>query len=207
MRLFCSRRSTAVVLIFLHLSMGLFSTLPRFAWAQTSDLDQTPPTIDFDAITTGNASDSQVFAATVVDDVGVQSLKLFYRFAENADYQNREMRMLGSSGIYTVTLENVEVPDSADFIQYYIEAIDVAGNKSFQGFSFDPIERQLITAAEVAAAPPGKPVSSDGLPWSRKIIYGAVGLLIVGVLASASSSGGGGSSAGVPVTVVVDQLP
>ncbi|MFT6874948.1 MAG: hypothetical protein ACJAZF_001055 [Granulosicoccus sp.] len=209
MKLFSTRRLTAVLLVFFQLSMGLFSTVPLIVSAQTTDID--PPVIDFEAITTGKSGDSQVFAATVIDNVGVQSVKLFYRFAEDTSYRSRLMNMLGSSGIFTVTLDSLEVPDKADFVQYYVEASDGVGNRTLQGFAFDPIERQLVSATvtEVALAPPSEPIPTDGLPLTRKIIYGAVGLLIIGVLASASggSSGGSGSNAGVPVTVVVDQLP
>lgn len=205
MNIFSTRRLTALVLVLFQLSMALFSTIPRLALAQTSDID--PPIIEFEAIATGNAGDSQVFAATVNDNVTVQSVNLFYRFAEDTSYRSRLMNMLGSSGIYTVTLDSSEVPVEASFIQYYLEAFDSVGNRTLQGFAFDPLERQLVSVAKIAdaPAPTSEPIASEGMPLNRKIIYGAVGLLIVGVLASAS--GGGGSSAGVPVTVVVDQLP
>jgi hypothetical protein len=205
MNIFSTRRLTALVLVLFQLSMALFSTIPRLALAQTSDID--PPIIEFEAIATGNAGDSQVFAATVNDNVTVQSVNLFYRFAEDTSYRSRLMNMLGSSGIYTVTLDSLEVPVDASFIQYYLEAFDSVGNRTLQGFAFDPLERQLVSVAKIAdaPAPTSEPIASEGMPLNRKIIYGAVGLLIVGVLASAS--GGGGSSAGVPVTVVVDQLP
>jgi hypothetical protein len=204
MKLFSTRRLTAVLLVFFQLSMGLFSTIPRMALAQTADIN--PPVIDFEAIKTGTSGDSQVFAATIVDNVGVQSVNLFYRFADDTTYRSRLMNMLGSSGIFTVTLDSLEVPDNANFVQYYIEAFDGAGNRTLQGFAFDPLERQLVSVPEVAVAPLGEPIPTDGLPLSRKIIYGALGVLIVGVLAS-SSGGGGGSSAGVPVTIVGVQLP
>ena len=206
MNTFSTRRLTALVLVLFQLSMAFFSTIPRVALAQTADID--PPIIEFEAIATGNAGDSQVFAATVIDNVSVQSVNLFYRFAEDTTYRSRLLKMLGSSGIYTVTLDNLEVPIEAKFIQYYIEASDNVGNRTLQGFAFDPLERQLVSVAKVvdAPAPTGEPIASEGIPLNRKIIYGALGLLVVGVLASASG-GSGGSTAGVPVTVVVDQLP
>lgn len=201
----CSpKRVTACLLVILQLSVVVLSAVPRLAMAQTTDID--PPVIEFEAISSGNTGDSQVFAATVVDNVSVKSVTLFYRFAEDTNYQTREMGMLGSSGIFTVTIDSSEVPQSAGFIQYYLEAFDGVGNRTLQGFAFDPLERQLVTVTEVAVVPAAEPIAAEGMPLNRKIIYGAVGLLIVGVLASASG-GGGGSSAGVPVTVVVDQLP
>lgn len=179
-------------------------TMPGVAQAQSADIE--PPIIGFEAVSSGNAGDSQVFAATVADNSAVAEVTLYYRFAESTPYQRRSLSMLGNSGIFTVTLSSDELPVSATFIQYYIEAFDAAGNRALVGFAFDPIERQLVTPDVPVAQTPIEPVESSGMSFNRKLIYGAVGLLVVGVLASAGG-GGGSSSAGVPVTVVVDQLP
>lgn len=179
-------------------------TMPGVVRAQSADIE--PPIIDFEAVSSGNAGDSQVFAATVADNSAVAEVTLYYRFAESTPYQRRSLSMLGNSGIFTVTLSSDELPVSATFIQYYIEAFDAAGNRALEGFAFDPIERQLVTPDVPVAQTPTEPVESSGMSFNRKLIYGAVGLLVVGVLASAAG-GGGSSSAGVPVTVVVDQLP
>ena len=117
------------------------------------------------------------------------------------------MSLLGDSGIYTVKLESAELPDQANLIQYYLEATDIVGNRALQGFAFDPLERLLVSESVAAVPPASEPFVSGSLSLTRKVIYGAVGLLLVGVLAAASGGGGSGSSAGVPVTVVVDQLP
>ncbi len=183
----------------------LFS-LPGMAWAQQADID--PPVIEFEAVSSGNAGDSQVFAATVADNAVVQSVSLYYRFAESTAFDKRSMTMLGTSGIYTVSITGEEQPTDSTFIQYYIEAFDEAGNRALQGFAFDPIERQLVTPVATAGSQvPVEPIESTGMSLNRKILYGAVGLLVIGVLASAAGGGGGSSSAGVPVTVVVGQIP
>lgn len=195
---------TSMLMIFFQLSMAVLSTTPRLALAQTADIN--PPVIEFDSIPTGNRGDKQVFAATVIDDVAVQSVKLYYRFEEETAFLDRTMKMLGASGIYTITLDTDEVPESASFIQYYLEASDTVGNRSLQGFAFDPLERQIVSATQVATTAPSEPIASEGMSLNQKLLIGAVGILVLGALAS---SGGGGSStpAGVPVTVVVDQLP
>ena len=171
MKIFSTRRLTGVLLVFLQLSMALFSTIPRVALAQTTDVD--PPVIEFEVVATGNVGDSQVFAATVIDNVAVQSVTLFYRFAEDTTYRRRLLNMLGSSGIYTVTLDSLEVPVDASFIQYYLEAFDSVGNRTLQGFAFDPLERQLVSVAKIAdaPAPTSEPIASEGMPLNRKIIY------------------------------------
>lgn len=194
-----SKRLVVMLITFLQ----LFS-MPGMVNAQSTDIE--PPVIEFEAVSSGNAGDSQVFAATVADNTQIASVTLYYRFAESTAYQNRPLNMLGSSGIYTVTISSEELPPSATFIQYYIEAFDAAGNRALQGFAFDPIERQLVTPQAPVAQATNEPVEASGMSLNRKLLYGAVGLLVVGVLASAAG-GGGSSSAGVPVTVVVDQLP
>ena len=196
---------TAILMVFFHLSMAVLSTMPRMGLAQTKDID--PPTIDFEAIAKGITGDKQVFAATVIDDVAVQSVQLFYRFGEDMQYLNRDMTLLGSSGIYTATLDSVEVPKDTKFIQYYLEAADGAGNRSLQGFAFDPLERELVSATAVPVSSPNEPIATNGLSLNKKILFGAIGILVLGVLASSSGGSGGASAAGVPVTVVVDQLP
>jgi len=199
-----TRRFTGALLVFFQLTMALFSANPTLVLAQATDVE--PPVIEFEAIETGSAGDSQAFAATVVDNVFVQSVNLFYRFAEDTTYRSRLMNMLGASGIYTVTLDSLEVPTDASFVQYYLEAVDSAGNRTLQGFAFDPLERELVSISSGTVEPSSEPIVAEGISLNRKIIYGAVGLLVIGVLAS-SGGGGGGSNSGVPVTVVVDQLP
>lgn len=194
-----SKRFLATLITVLHLF-----TMPGLVQAQSTDIE--PPVIEFEPVSSGNSGDSQVFAATVADNNEIASVTLYYRFAESTPYQSRQLKMLGNSGIFTATLLSDELPPSAMFVQYYIEAFDAAGNRALQGFAFDPIERQLVTPEVPVAQAPTETVEPSGMSLNRKIIYGAVGLLVVGVLASAAG-GGGSSSPGVPVTVVVDQLP
>ena len=198
-----SRSFISMLMIFFQLSMAVLSTSPRLALAQTRDID--PPVIEFDSIPTGNRGDKQVFAATVIDDVAVQSVTLYYRFEEETAFLGKTMKMLGASGIFTVTLDSQEVPESARFIQYYLEASDSVGNRSFQGFAFDPLERQIVSVSQVNTNTPSEPIASGGMSLNQKLLIGAVGILVLGALAS--SGGGGSSTPAVPVTVVVDELP
>ena len=199
------KRSLSFIAAVLHLSIICLGAFPGIATAQSVDIE--PPVIEFEAIDEGTLGDNQVFGATVLDNVAVSSVKLFYRFSESGQYRSQLMIMLGSSGIYTITIDNEAVPADATFVQYYLEALDGVGNRSLQGFAFDPIERQLVEAQIVAADATTEPVAATGISLNQKIIYGALGLLLVGVLASASGGGGSSTTPGVPVTVVVDQLP
>ncbi len=204
MQFFIQRRLLSVTLIVLQLFMQVTLVMPSRSWAQTLDTD--PPRIDFKPVVEGLKGDSQVFSATVSDDREVADVLLHYRLDDESIYQNRTMAPIGSTGIFTTTLK---IDDTVDVIQYYIEATDKAGNRTLQGFAFDPIERQLVerqVPAAQLAREEEEPV--QGLSTGRKILYGVLGLVVVGALASAAGgSDSGGSSATVPVTITVGPLP
>ncbi|NND90524.1 MAG: hypothetical protein HKN42_06640 [Granulosicoccus sp.] len=177
--------------------------MPSAVLAQ--NIDTEPPQIEFKPVREGLRGDNQVFAATVTDDQGVDSVFLHHRLQGETIYQNRKMQVLGSTGIYTATITTSEMDEA---IEYYLEATDLSGNRTLQGFAFDPIERQLVERQVPAATEPVAG-SGSGMSTRSKILYGVLGLLVVGALASAA---GGGSSGGtgtevVPVTITVQPLP
>lgn len=196
------RRVLTLTLSILHVIMQVVLVLPRDSWAQ--ELDTDPPVIEFKPVAEGVKGDSQVFTATVTDDRSLESVVLHYRTDGESLYQNREMEALGSTAIFTTTIVTDE---RTDVIQYYIEATDAAGNRTLQGFAFDPVERTLVErATEVAEAPPQ--VVPGGMSTRSKILYGVLGVVVVGALASAAGGGGGGGeSPQVDVTIEVDPLP
>lgn len=199
------RRVLTHLLALLHLMMSLMWILPATSAHAQSAADSEPPVIDFEAVSEGYAGDSQVFTATVSDDTNVEVVTLYYRFSEDALYANRIMSPLGSSGIYTTTIETDVAPAGTTSIQYYMEALDSAGNRTLQGFAFDPIERELVDTPVAVAESASAPVVA-GMSTGRKIVYGVLGLVVVGAIAS-SAGGGGGSDPGVPVTINVQELP
>ncbi len=203
MQFLIQRRLLTVALVVLQMFTQVALVMPSQAWAQTLDTD--PPRIDFQPVVEGLKGDSQVFSATVTDDREVASVLLHYRLDNESVYQNRAMSPIASTGIFTTTLK---IDDVVDTVQYYIEATDVAGNRTLQGFAFDPIERQLIDHQVPAAQLTREEVPAPGMSTSRKILYGVLGLVVVGALASAAGgSGSDGSSATVPVTITVRPLP
>lgn len=203
MQFFIQQRMLTVTLVALQLFMQVMLVMPSSSWAQSLDTD--PPTIDFKPVVEGMKGDSQVFSATVSDDREVAAVLLHYRLDDESEYQNRTMTPIGTTGIFTTT---VRIDNSVDVIQYYIEATDTAGNRTLQGFAFDPIERQLL-GGQVPAAEPAREVEpAPGMSTGRKILYGVLGLIVVGALASAAGGSGGGSGTPtVPVTINVGPLP
>ena len=207
-----NRRCLTSLVAILQLMMSVLWVLPASS-VHAQGIDSEPPTIEFEAIDQGFIEDSQVFTATVSDDTEVQTVTLYYRFDSEELYKSRRMEMLGSAGIYTATIGTDLAPEGTTAIQYYLEALDGVSNRTLQGFAFDPIERELIDVpvpVPVAVAEPvAAPVQVGGISTGRKILYGVLGLVVVGAIAAASSSSGGGgdSQPGVPITINVQELP
>ena len=202
------RRALALWLVLCQLTVAGISP----AGAQSSD--RTPPLIEFQPLEEGRRGDTQVFSASVSDDTGVESVTLRYRVAAGEPYRELAMEPLGTTDIYTASVSGADAEVAS--IQYYIEAIDVADNRSIEGFAFDPLERVLVEpGVPIAGAAPPSGELSTGMTTGQKILYGVLGVVVVGAIAAAASGGGGGSDGApplgddtdVPVTVVVDPLP
>jgi len=122
------------------------------------------------------------------------------------------MNALGSTDIHTVSIETEGT--GATLIEYYIEARDESGNRSIRGFAFDPLERQLVAGAgqappPVATSPVEAPPPATGMSTGRKVLYGVLGLVVVGALAAAASgsdSGGSDDNDNVPVVITIPPL-
>lgn len=178
--------------------------------------DTEPPQIAFEPLAEGRQGDTQVFSARIRDDVGVVAATLYYRLGDDASYISVPMEPIGETDVYIASLEGIDA--EATSIQYYIETRDAAGNRGFEGFAFDPLERRLVPpGAPLAALPeteaPAPPVAG-GMSTGRKVLYGVLGLIAVGALVAAADSGGSDSDDpplddpgdDVPVDLIVDPL-
>ena len=195
------RRFATVVISVSHLlTMTLFS-ISNTAWAQ--DLDSEPPVIELEIVNEGVRGETQVFSATVTDNVEVTSVMLNFRYDGETSYSSASMTLIPNTAIYTASLD--PGPITANAIEYYVEARDGFDNRTLQGFSFDPLDRSLVSANAITAS---TATQGPSLSTSRKIIYGVLGLLVVGALAASSSSSSGGSSGGpgpdVPTQIIVE---
>lgn len=178
------------------------------AHAQSSNND--PPVIELANVTEGRRGDAQVFSATVTDDAAVRSVTLHYRMATEAPYVSIPMNVIPGTSIYTASISSDQT--DADYIQYYVEASDTDANRAVQGFAFDPLERTLIGSAPVVPDVQESPPEPEPVPMAssgnRRIIYGLLGLVVVGaLLASAGGDSSDSGASGVPLTVNVDPLP
>ena len=203
------RRVVAVWLVICQLSLTLGGVSPVRAQSE----DRAPPVIDFQPLAEGRRGDTQVFSANVSDDSAIESVTLRYRTDAGDPYRMLSMEPLGGTDIYTVSISGEDA--NAGSIQYYIEAIDEARNRSIEGFAFDPLERVLVEpGVPIADAAPVSDGPATGLSTRQKILYGVLGVVVVGAVAAAAGGGGGsgggsplGDDTDVPVTVVVDPIP
>jgi len=183
--------------------------MPGVAHAQAADGE--PPVIQLETVEEGVRGETQVFSATVSDNSTAVTVTLRYRLGKSTEFISLPMSNIQGTDIYTASIETRD--SDATVIEYYLEAKDGGGNRTVEGFAFDPFERLLvgekIVASEsvVPAAP--IPVIAPSLSTQRKIAYGLLGLLVVGGLASASGGSSGGSRGGagqVDVKIVVDRF-
>jgi len=206
------RRLACLLLACLHMVTLAVTTTP-LAIAQS---DQAPIIDSVTGSGQGTHGDRQVFSAMVSDDQSLMAVNLLYRFDALSDYQKIEMQPIAGTNLYSASIDTAGT--GATLIQYFFEAIDESGNRSLSGFAFDPLERELVAApsAEVAATPPATAVaqaesseaaaSSGGLSTGRKVLYGVLGVLVVGALIAGSSDSSGGDGR-IPIDVTVQNPP
>lgn len=188
----------------LALWMATLQVISGVAMAQIED-SESPVIIHRQADSAGVAGELQTFLARVYDDVEVVDVTLYYRQSAVANFQQIPMRpLLDSLGEYMIAIEtsDSEYPG----LQYYIEAVDAAGNVTNRGFSYAPIVLPLEKSAEPAApagtatapviaqAPEASSQGARGFS-SQGLLIGLGALVLLGALAG---SGGGGDSGGEP---------
>lgn len=210
------RRKLACLLAALHILMSSVGLCVPQVHAQT--LDTEPPDVGFDAVDESRKGDSQVFTVTATDNESIQSVVIFYRLGPDATYQATDMTRIGATDLYTLTIPAESIPQSVELIQYYIEAKDQAGNRTLQGFSFDPAERVLVDfgstnavntspQTEEQAEPEPRSESVLGsLSTTQKVVYTALGVIVVGALIAAAGSDSEGSAQTTQVTLTVPAL-
>lgn len=205
------RKPVRLMQTLLHcfLMLAVFCCGPLTTYAQTSDTE--PPLLAYESIDRGVAGEEQLFVIEATDNVELATVTFAYRVEDNADYRIVPMARQGETDTYSVSLTADEIGAGSTFIQYYIEASDAGGNRTLEGFAFNPLTRTLVDASEinppVVQAESGPLSQFSELPTGKKILYGALGVLAVGALIAATDSGGASVEPGVDVTVVVDQLP
>lgn len=201
-------KSRALFLFLISFYSYLFVPLAPL-WAQSlrlpADSDQTAPAIQHEPPALILLGESALLEATVSDNRAVKEVLLFYRTVGDDDYLSLTMEPIGESR-YRASLPSEEVREPG--LEYYIQAIDSAGNIARQGFPFSPLE--VIVSA---ASPEGQqedfterifPEQERGVglkteettakPWYKKWwVWTIAGAVAIGAAAAAGGGGGGGN--------------
>ena len=168
------------------------SSLPHPAFAQNAP-DTRAPTIELEALERGVADRSQVFTVRASDERGLASVSLYHRREGRQPYTRSDMRALGESGYFTVAIPTD--PEDLRAIEYYVQALDENGNRTVEGFAFEPFRRELDPAT-APNAPVGRaareadaePIAEDGR--SRRRWWSvALGVIAVGAIATLARDG------------------
>ncbi|MFK8083100.1 MAG: hypothetical protein AB8B97_22695 [Granulosicoccus sp.] len=179
---------------------------------QTRSSDFESPIIEHIALDTGLIGGVEVFGATVVDNVEIEAVSLFYRFSGEKQFAELPMREIASSAFYSVKVDTANVPLDTSAIEYYLQAEDTSGNIVLKGFAFQPLLRTFTPSATQSVPQITKPAAptataSKNLKW----VYVAVGVLAVGVIAASLDSGSDGVSTdddcagGCPVNLIFER--
>ena len=191
-------------LIAILLALSLSLTHATLTLAQSSP-DTRSPVIELEAVAEAEAEQTQVFTAQVADNRIIKDVILYYRREGQQAFTPSPMSAIADSGYYTVSIETD--PTDLRAIQYYVQARDEGGNRTVEGYAFDPYTRVLIGNKNVISTAPAvvaeAPATSSGVRWWQV----ALGVVVVGALVGAASSSGGSSGeGGVPLSVTLTGL-
>jgi len=155
------------------------------------------------------AGTSQQIKATITDNVGVKTVTLFYRTVGAKDYKRIQMNQVEGSDEYVTTLGFEDTVEPG--IEYYIQAVDLAGNALLHGYSFSPLTVGIVPSEGVPATSitqaPTEPAASEQAPKdeplgdkkkTNKWLWIGLGVLAVGVIAAVA--GGGSDDGGTTTT-------
>lgn len=199
------------ILIWLIVLGQIFALLaPSSLLAQVSESSTDAfPTIQYDQNEEG-FDDPYTFTVNVSDDYGVSSVSLLYRFDGEKEFRELEMNQV-SDGIYSAKLPRDSQGDGV--VRYYFLATDNQGNVVTKGFVFDPFFRVLVAQSQEMADTPTSDSISEPQGTKLRALYIALGLLVLGAVASAAGGGSGGDGSGpecvgggCPITVTLRPL-
>ena len=139
----------------------------------------------------------------VTDDFGVKQVTLYYRTIGTGEYQRRTMQRISTSDNYYATISADEIRQPG--IEYYIQAMDLAGNTLLHGADFSPLSVKLEPSATVADTTDATDTMAADLAADTgekkgvsKWVWIGLGVLAVGAIAAAGGGGGGDSAAPPP---------
>lgn len=198
------KRSLRLFLIYILTLSLTYAPILRADQLSLPSTDLIAPQVIHDPIKEAMAAGKdKKFSAIVTDNVGVQSVTLFYRTVGAKDYKRKPMIGQGSD-TYSATVDASEMQEPG--VEYYIQATDQAGNNLLHGYSFSPL---IVNVSATAAPKTAKTVAAKEEPKdiaytpkeesSNKWLW--IGLGVLAVAAAAGGGGGGGGTSGATLTI------
>ncbi|MBX2838467.1 MAG: hypothetical protein KTR35_16535 [Gammaproteobacteria bacterium] len=182
---------------------------PTAVLSQAQEYDYEPPLIEPEVVEEADADYRQTFIASVVDDVELGYVTLFYRFVGEVAYQRINMVQVSRSSSYIAHIPTD--PELGLDVEYYIEASDTSGNRTLHGYAFSPKVRLVIDPENRVTASPVATEAGDDSGGNKTVWYVIGGAVLLGLIAGlAGGSSDGGSDNCVDgtcdITITLDQL-
>ena len=140
----------------------------------------------------------------VTDNVAVKQVTLYYRVIGTETYKTQNMKNISGSDDFVSTISSDDIKSPG--VEYYIQAMDQAGNTLLHGYSFSPLSVKtvaagsMITSSQKQSGASDIDVKDDSI-FSNKWFWIGVGVLVIG---AASGGGGGGGGAAPTATLTVN---
>jgi len=199
-------RGLAIIIISQSL---VFSPMIHAAQLALPTGDLIAPQIDHEPLKDSiKAGTSQQIKATITDNVGIQTVTLFYRTLGTEEYKRVQMNQLANTDDYVAMLGVKETLGPG--IEYYIQAIDLAGNALLYGYSFSPLTIGIIpneptpsvaqAQTSISTNQPAVKEEQLGKKKTNKWLWIGLGVLAVGAIAAVAGGGSddGGNTIGPP---------
>ena len=128
--------------------------------------------------------------ATVTDNVGVKLVTLYYRTIGTEEYKRQTMDKIANTDDYHTTINSEFI--KAPGFEYYVQAMDNAGNTVLYGYSFSPLSVKTVSDGTAVATSSTSSTVTETEESSNKWLWIGLGVLAVGLVAA--GGGGGGDS-------------
>ena len=131
----------------------------------------------------------------VTDNVDVKLVTMFYRTIGKGEYKRLTMQKVGTSDFYVVKINADEIVSPG--IEYYIQAMDFAGNTVLHGHSFSPLSVKTSNG-DTAVAASSTSTTLEAEESTNTWLW--VGLGVLAVVLVGAAAGGGDDSGDTPPT-------
>lgn len=128
--------------------------------ASAAPIDDIYPTLKHSPITSAKAASAITISATATDNIGVESVKLYYRKSGDSEFTEQKMTKGMTENLYVATIPSSVVTGNA--IEYYIAASDADGNITYNGTANIPNVISINSAPYILSITPTNIAISGG---------------------------------------------